>query len=176
MRRRCRKNAGRGRPGHETPPGRQMRQRDGARGGPSFGRCRALGGPSGSAGVGLTDVLSFSGLEEVGAGPPDLAAGQAGAGTDLWLDPLHADDPVGMGEISGVGEIILAPDFIARRCAAQGWPLEKEIPMLVVHGCLHLLGWDHEEEERGRAMRRLESERLAACGLEHPLVGAKEDD
>ncbi len=124
----------------------------------------------------LTDVLSFSGLEEVGAGPPDLAAGQAGAGTDLWLDPLHADDPVGMGEISGVGEIILAPDFIARRCAAQGWPLEKEIPMLVVHGCLHLLGWDHEEEERGRAMRRLESERLAACGLEHPLVGAKEDD
>jgi len=111
----------------------------------------------------VTDVLSFSALEDAGPGDPDLQAGQAGAYGDLWLDPLQPADP------GGVGEIILAPDFIVRRCRQKGWPLEKEIPMLVVHGCLHLLGWDHEETEQARAMRRLEAERLAACGLDHPL-------
>lgn len=111
----------------------------------------------------VTDVLSFSALEDVGTGDPDLAAGVAGAWGDLWLDPLQVADP------GGVGEIILAPDFIVRRCQDRGWPLEKEIPMLVIHGCLHLLGWDHMEPEQGCAMRRLEAERLAACGLEHPL-------
>lgn len=114
----------------------------------------------------VTDVLSFSdlsgGTAEEGRAP-DLAAGEAGAWCDLWRDgPGFAEAPV--------GEVILAPDFIVARCRANGWPLETEIPMLVVHGCLHLLGWDHMEEEQARAMRRLETRCLAACGLAHPLA------
>ena len=70
----------------------------------------------------VTDVLSFSALEETGSLPPDLPGGQAGAHADLWLDSLQAGEP------GGVGEIILAPDFIARRCAENGWPLAGRFP------------------------------------------------
>jgi probable rRNA maturation factor len=40
------------------------------------------------------------------------------------------------------------------------WGVEAELDWLVVHGVLHLLGYDHEEAEEGRRMRRREEELL----------------
>ena len=39
----------------------------------------------------------------------------------------------------------------------------------MVHGCLHLLGWDHRDEVETEAMRDLEESLLAGEGLAHPL-------
>lgn len=108
-----------------------------------------------------TDVLSFSYLLPEGEAEPSLAAGERGAAYDLWRD-----EPEGP-----VGEILIAPQFVARRCAERGWPLQHELPLLIVHGCLHLLGWDHEEEDERDRMRALEAELLARAGLPHPLAG-----
>lgn len=116
-----------------------------------------------------TDVLSFSYLLDGGPGDPVLLQGERGAASDLWLDAMEAEPEAETG--ATVGEILIAPDFVTRRCGERGWPLQHEVPLLVVHGCLHLLGWDHEEEEERARMRTLETELLAVAGLPHPLAG-----
>jgi len=111
-------------------------------------------------GDGVTDVLSFSYLAEDGDGAPDLAAGRSGAHHDLWRDAGG----------DAVGEVVLAADFVADRCRREGWRVEDEFALLVVHGCLHVLGWDHEDAAMGRDMRKLEAGLLEGMGLKHPLA------
>ena len=110
---------------------------------------------------GVTDVLSFSYLADTGQGAPDLAAGDRGARRNLWREDAEAEDVV--------GEIILAPAFVTGRCREEGWPVEAEFALLVVHGCLHLLGWEHDDRNERRLMRELEAEVLGSMGLAHPL-------
>ena len=116
---------------------------------------------------GITDVLSFGYLSTRGAGPADLAAGQRGCRRDLWLDPLTevaADDmPV------TAGEVVLAPTYIHRACRENGWDLETELLLLVVHGALHVLGWTHDTDADRSAMQEIESELLDRQGRRHPL-------
>ncbi len=113
----------------------------------------------------VTDVLSFSYLEFTGNQPPDLPRGEGQAPADIWLATGFAT--AGAGET--VGELVLAPAFIAARCAANAWPLATEISLLIVHGCLHLLGWDHETPAARQAMQEREEIMLAEEGLTHPL-------
>ncbi len=115
----------------------------------------------------VTDVLSFSYLMEEGPGNSDLSRGCHGAGADLWLD--HLEEAGCQDHPAQVGEVILAPGFITTRCQMRNWLLEDEFPMLVVHGALHLLGWDHRDMDEAAAMRDLEEELLLKCGLSHPL-------
>jgi len=113
----------------------------------------------------VTDVLSFSYLLSTGTGACDLIRGEAHAAVDLWREVL----PGGADLSDAVGELVLAPDFVADRCRASGWLLATEIPWLVVHGCLHLVGWDHEEPGERQAMQDIEADILAGEGLPHPL-------
>jgi len=114
---------------------------------------------------GVTDVLSFSYLEFAGAGAPDLPAGRGYAPADVWLGEQSDAAIIG----GAVGELILAPAFVAARCAENDWTPATEFPLLVVHGSLHLLGWDHEDVAEGRAMQEHEVAILAGEGLSHPL-------
>lgn len=114
---------------------------------------------------GVTDVLSFSYLEEDGLGPCDLDQGQHHGPFPLWLDPT-ATQPE---KTPQVGEVILAPGFVARRCQENGWATHLEFCMLVVHGLLHILGWDHMEEKEQQAMQSIEVEVLSHSNLAHPL-------
>ena len=68
-----------------------------------------------------------------------------------------------------VGEIVLAPVFISRRCRENDWPVDLEFPMLVVHGLLHVLGWDHLEDLERQAMQDIEEKVLGTVNLTHPL-------
>lgn len=113
----------------------------------------------------VTDILSFSYLVASGEGLADCEAGKNYAPHDLWL----AAEPALDGETTSVGELVLAPDFIRARCQASQWPWAAEIPMLIVHGCLHLMGWDHQEPAALAAMQNIEVEILATVGLSHPL-------
>jgi probable rRNA maturation factor len=114
-------------------------------------------------GEGVTDVLSFTYLEDVGAGAPALAAGESGAARDMWLAPGDLAPPV------VAGEVILAPSFVADRCGREGWDLAAEWALLTVHGALHVLGWEHGDDEAREAMRTREAALLAARGFGHPL-------
>lgn len=113
----------------------------------------------------VTDVLSFSYLETQGEGNCDLARGEGWSAGDHWRDY----SPLAGAAGDAVGELVLALAFITARCDAEGWPLAVELPWLVVHGCLHLVGWDHEDDADQQAMMAAEAEILAGAGLSHPL-------
>ena len=67
-----------------------------------------------------------------------------------------------------IGDVVLAYETVAREAAEQGKPLADHLSHLVVHGVLHLLGWDHVEEAEGDAMEALETAVLASLGIADP--------
>jgi probable rRNA maturation factor len=72
---------------------------------------------------------------------------------DLHVRYMHEPGPTDvlsfpMGEDGLLGDVVVCPEVAARNNA----DVEAELRLLVVHGVLHLLGYDHEEEEERRAM------------------------
>ncbi len=60
-----------------------------------------------------------------------------------------------------LGEIVICPEVAARNAGQAGLPLADEMRRLLVHGFLHLLGYDHEAGAAGaRLMRKKERELL----------------
>jgi probable rRNA maturation factor len=97
-----------------------------------------------------TNVLSFPMVQ------PDLLGSLA-----------NTDD----GEIL-LGDIVLAAETCAREAAEKQWPMPAYAQHLIVHGLLHLLGYDHElGETQANAMEALESSACAALGLPEPYPG-----
>ena len=74
------------------------------------------------------------------------------------------------GEIL-LGDVVLAYGVCAAEAADKNVPVETHAAHLVVHGTLHLLGYDHEtSEEDAEAMEALEREALAALGISDPYA------
>ena len=71
-----------------------------------------------------------------------------------------------------LGDLVLCAPVIAREAREQGKPLNAHYAHLTVHGCLHLLGWDHEAPREAEAMEQLEREILAGLGLPDPYLDA----
>ena len=67
-----------------------------------------------------------------------------------------------------LGDIALAFETIVREAEAQGTSLAHHVAHLIVHGVLHLIGHDHEEDEEAEAMESLETEALAKLGIADP--------
>ena len=73
------------------------------------------------------------------------------------------------GPVSGLlGDIILARETLVREAEAQGVSFEDHFTHLVVHGFLHLLGYDHMDEDEALAMERLETQILGSLGVADP--------
>jgi metalloprotein, YbeY/UPF0054 family len=68
----------------------------------------------------------------------------------------------------GLGDVFIAPTVVRRNAAARGVAYEDELALMVVHGLLHLLGWDHTAEEEAKRMEALEGELLARVGRVRP--------
>jgi len=65
-----------------------------------------------------------------------------------------------------LGDIVISVETALRQAAEKGAPPEREIDILLVHGLLHLLGYDHETNRADAArMRRMERKLLGASGL-----------
>ena len=71
-----------------------------------------------------------------------------------------------------LGDLVLCAPVVAREAKEQGKPLNAHYAHLTVHGCLHLLGWDHEDAQEAEAMEQLEREILAGLGLPDPYLDA----
>lgn len=71
-----------------------------------------------------------------------------------------------------LGDVVLATETLHREAKADGIPLEHHLQHLVIHGILHLLGYDHETDADAEVMERIEIETLAAIGVENPYDDA----
>lgn len=83
--------------------------------------------------------------------------------TDVLSFPL--DDPwqASKGEeVIAIGDIMIAPMVAATQAPQYGNSFEDEMSLLLVHGCLHLLGYDHIEDEEAELMEQHERTILAA--------------
>ena len=81
-----------------------------------------------------------------------------------------ADAPAPRGEAKPLGDIVLAYGVMAREAAAQNKTLKNHVAHLLVHGALHLLGYDHEDEHEAVAMERRETRILARLGIADPYA------
>ena len=71
-----------------------------------------------------------------------------------------------------LGDLVLCAPVVAREAQEQRKPLGAHYAHLTVHGCLHLLGWDHEDAQEAEAMEQLEREILTGLGLPDPYLDA----
>jgi probable rRNA maturation factor len=86
-----------------------------------------------------------------------------------------ADEP-GLGEAAQprhLGDVVLAVETLRGEAAEQGIPPVHHLQHLVVHGLLHLLGFDHETEPEAEVMERLETQILATLGVPDPYAAAE---
>ena len=67
-----------------------------------------------------------------------------------------------------LGDLVLCAPVVAREAREQGKPLAAHYAHLTVHGVLHLLGWNHEDEREAECMEGLEREILAGLGVDDP--------
>ena len=85
----------------------------------------------------------------------------------LARNELLALAPEGPPEL--LGDVALAHETCAREAADKGVPLEHHAAHLIVHGLLHLAGYDHEiSPADAEAMEALETKALAICGIPDP--------
>jgi probable rRNA maturation factor len=73
---------------------------------------------------------------------------------------------------ANLGDVVLALGTIAREAKAQDKRLADHVTHLVVHGVLHLMGYDHEKESKALRMERLETRILAGLGIADPYGAA----
>ena len=88
------------------------------------------------------------------------------APTDVLSFALNEGDEEDCAEEeAALGDIVINIDRAAEQAKEYGHSREREIAYLAVHGFLHILGYDHYEEEEKKEMRAAEEAILSACGL-----------
>ncbi|MDX2257373.1 MAG: rRNA maturation RNase YbeY [Hyphomicrobiaceae bacterium] len=74
------------------------------------------------------------------------------------------------GEPSFIGDVVLAAETIAREATILGVPAAHHVQHLVVHGLLHLAGFDHEDDAEATVMESLETCILSRLGIPDPYA------
>lgn len=67
-----------------------------------------------------------------------------------------------------LGDVVLASGVVAREASVQGKPVDAHLRHLVVHGVLHLLGYDHETDPDAKSMESLEVQILEKLAVPNP--------
>lgn len=88
--------------------------------------------------------------------------------TNVLSFPVPEDIAVPEGEARPLGDIVLAHGVIALEAEEQGKTLRDHTTHLIVHGALHLLGYDHESDDEAEEMEALETRILKGLGISDP--------
>jgi probable rRNA maturation factor len=72
-----------------------------------------------------------------------------------------------------LGDIALGFETVTKEAAASDLTLADHISHLLVHGLLHLVGYDHDDDEEAAAMEALEVAILAKLGIADPYAGSE---
>lgn len=81
-----------------------------------------------------------------------------------------ADVPDGLLDIPLLGDLVICVPVVEREATEQAKTREAHWAHLVIHGCLHLLGYDHIDEAEAEEMESLERELLAELGHPDPYA------
>jgi len=92
--------------------------------------------------------------------------------TNVLSFPFEA--PPGI-ELPLLGDLIICRQVVEQEAAEQGKSPEAHWAHMVVHGTLHLLGYDHIEDDEAEEMESLETEIMLALGYPDPYISEKED-
>lgn len=77
-------------------------------------------------------------------------------------------------EMPLLGDLVICRQVVEQEAQEQDKPLESHWAHMVVHGSLHLLGYDHIEDNEAEEMETLETEIMLAMGYEDPYIAEKE--
>jgi probable rRNA maturation factor len=95
--------------------------------------------------------------------------------TNVLSFPMAAEDELEAVADPGpelmLGDIILAGGICAAEAADKGLPLESHAAHLMIHGTLHLLGYDHMDDDSAADMEAREIRALARLGIADPYEG-----
>ena len=106
--------------------------------------------------------LSFVAADEIAA----LNAAHRGIDRPTDVLAFGADDgsaPRADNEPRLVGDVVICPSIAASNASTDGNAVDDEVALLVVHGTLHLLGYDHVDDAEAERMQAREQELLAAA-------------
>jgi probable rRNA maturation factor len=145
--------------------------------------CRARGVPSAAAirtwiGKALAGVLSGEVTVRV-IGEAESAAlneeyrGKRGATNVLAFlaaPAMGGEHELADGDTLPAGDIAICAPVLEREAAEQGKPLAAHWAHIVIHGALHLAGFDHETRAEARVMEARERELLAGFGIADPYA------
>jgi len=93
---------------------------------------------------GPTDVLSFP-IEDASPGSPPVRS--------LNGPPMD------------LGDIFICEEIVGAHADEYGVPFGTELHLMVTHGVLHILGWDHQTEAEAEAMETREAQHMATVGM-----------
>lgn len=91
--------------------------------------------------------------------------------TNVLSFPFEA--PPGM-ELELLGDLIICRQVVEKEALEQNKPLTAHWAHMVVHGSLHLLGYDHIEDEEAEEMESLETEIMQKIGFLDPYISEKQ--
>lgn len=94
------------------------------------------------------------------------------APTNVLSFPAGPSIPIDDNDPQFLGDIVLALETLQREAAELGISVEHHMQHLVVHGLLHLLGYDHATEAEAEVMEGLEVAILARLGVADPYAAA----
>lgn len=98
----------------------------------------------------------------------DLNAQYRGKDAPTNVLSFASEDELLPGMPAVLGDVILSLETICREALEQGKPLRAHATHMMVHGLLHLLGFDHENDEEAEEMEALEITLLSDLGLPNP--------
>jgi probable rRNA maturation factor len=75
--------------------------------------------------------------------------------------------PAGV-ELNLLGDLVVCADVVAAEALSQNKPLMAHWAHMIIHGCLHLLGYDHINDDDAKAMESLEIKLLNTLAIENP--------
>lgn len=89
----------------------------------------------------------------------ELYLGRKGS-TNVMAFPMEENPLDGDGSFGVLGDVVVSLDTAMRESEQSGDSFERRVDYLLIHGLLHLLGYDHEHSEREAAEMENEEERL----------------
>jgi probable rRNA maturation factor len=93
-----------------------------------------------------------------------------------WRGKDRPTNVLSFPQVSGalLGDVILAAETVRDEAALARKPLKDHMAHLIVHGFLHVIGYDHEADEEAEAMEAVEREALKRMGIADPYAPARD--
>ncbi|MFE8874645.1 rRNA maturation RNase YbeY [Cobetia amphilecti] len=115
-----------------------------------------------------SDAMSEADEADVSEASTSGAASSALGSAATETAAEQALDEQALDEQRFLGDLIISVHVVAREAREQGKSLENHFAHMLVHGTLHLLGYDHIEDDEAERMEALERHVLAGLGIADP--------